>query len=200
MFTKILKSFILGLGIAALPVITAFAASPDKAAAFPFEIEFDVEECGRICYAGHPGGTVQYRDGIAVTPDSTFRIRALGEGPAQFGVEDLSVTISVIYENDSHSGSFRETVKQYDGGDLNYEDDFRILSDNTAANLEERNKLFSDSLTGLEMTLVSKTRDARKKTVYLYVCSDDDYLGYLENMPEAEQSETPADPYEDEEG
>ncbi len=172
--------------------MTAFAAGPaSMASSFPYEIEFDVEELGRICYAGHPDSTVQYRDGIAITPETSFRIFTNGDGgPSERAAADLTVTISVIYENEKHSGSHKETIRQFNPGDISLNEDFRIISENTAANLLERQKLFSDSLTGLEMTLVNgKSANAKKKTIYLFVCSDDDYISYLEKAAEAAGTE-----------
>ncbi len=200
MFTNSLKSLILGVLITAAAAGTAFAAEPGKpASTFPYEIEFDVEELGRICYAGHPDSTVQYKDGFAITPETSFRIVAKeNSGPSGSNASDLTVTIAVVYENEKHSGSHRETIKEFNPGDLSLNEDYRIISENSAANLQERDKLFSNSLAGLELTLVNgRSASAKKKTIYLYVCSDDDYINYLENS-ESEDDLTEEDVPEEE--
>lgn len=174
MFIKGIKILILSAIVSATAAVSSFAAV-GSASAFPYSLEFDVESLDRVCYAGHPGNTVVYKDGIAVTPDTSFRIESKSNGPEGSEVKDLSVTVSLVYENNDHSGSYKEVVKHYDKGDLNLEDDFRIISDNAAASLESRDKLYSDSLTGFEMTLQNNSRDIKKKTYYLYMCSDDDF-------------------------
>lgn len=167
---KGIKILILAAVVSAAAAVTSFAAST-----FPYDIEFDVERVGRVCYAGHPGGAVIYKDGVAVTPDTSFRIVPKHDGPSDTDADDLEVTVSLIYENGSNSGSYKEVVKQYDKGDIDYDEDYRLISDNAAASLEERDKLYSDSLTGMEMTLQSRGRDVKKKTLYLYMCSDDEF-------------------------
>ncbi|MDO4961929.1 MAG: hypothetical protein Q4E57_08810 [Eubacteriales bacterium] len=168
--------------------VSAFAASPAFAAAsvsssLPYDIKFSVEECGRICYAGHPSSTVVYKDGLAVTPDTTFRLQYKDQqsGPSEPVAEDISVTISVVYENEDRSGSHKETIKKFDSGDLNFSDDFRLFSDNNVASLEERGRLFSDSLSGVEMTISGNSGSSGKKSLYLYVCDDADFDEYLSN-------------------
>ena len=182
MLTKGLKSFIFAAAISAVTCLTAFAAPGP----FPYEVEFDVEACGRICYAGHPNATVLYKDGLAVTPETSFHVVPAVEGPASVSADDLSVTISLVYENESLSGSHKETIRQYAAGDLNLTDDYRLFSDNSVVHLEERDKLYSNALTGVELTMTSKSDSFQKKTIYLYVCSDDDYSQYLMNSPQIE--------------
>jgi hypothetical protein len=193
MLTKGLKSSILAVVISAAACLTAFAAPGP----FPYELEFNVESCGRICYAGHPNATVLYKDGLAVTPETSFHVVPVVEGPASSSAEDLSVTISLVYENDNLSGSHKETIKQYAPGDLNLTDDYRLFSDNSVQNLAERDKLYSNALTGVELTLASKSDASKKKTIYLYVCSDDDYSEYLMNAPQFED-EPEMDDFEEE--
>jgi len=193
MLMKGLKSSILAVVISAAFCLTAFAAPGP----FPYEVEFSVESCGRICYAGHPNATVLYKDGLAVTPETSFHVVPVVEGPASSSAEDLSVTISLVYENDNLSGSHKETIKQYAPGDLNLTDDYRLFSDNSVQNLAERDKLYSNALTGVELTLASKSDASRKKTIYLYVCSDDDYSEYLMNAPQFED-EPEMDDFEEE--
>ena len=176
MFAKGLKICILSAMMSAAAAFTATAASSaDAGTGFPYDIEFDVEAVDRVCYAGHPGNTVCYKDGVAVTPDTMFRLvpnenNAASESGTQSG--DVSVTVSLVYENDDNSGSYKEVVKKYDSGDVNCEDDYRLLSDNTITSLEDRDKLYSDMLTGMELTVTAKGRDSKKKTIYLYVCDD----------------------------
>ena len=179
MFTKGLKIIILSAVMTAAAAFTALAA-PQNASSFPYDIEFDVDAVDRVCYAGHPGKTVMYKDGVAVTPETSFRLAPNGSDDGTVGQlnSDVSVTVSLVYENDSNSGSYKEVVKKYEAGDIKYDDDYRILSDNAITSLENRDKLYSDMLTGLEMTVASKSKGS-KKTVYLYVCDDVDAL---ENM------------------
>ena len=61
MFKRCLKSLILGIVISAVCSFAALAASPDDKD-FPYRVELDVDECSRLCYAGHPGSTVVYKD------------------------------------------------------------------------------------------------------------------------------------------
>ena len=173
MLIKEIKILILSAIVSITAAVSSFAAV-GSASGFPYSLEFDVESLDRVCYAGHPGKTVVYKDGIAVTPDTSFRIESSSSGPVGSEVKDLSVTVSLVYENNDYSGSYKEVVKHYDKGDLNLDDDFRIISDNAAASLENRDKLYSDSLTGFEMTLQNNTKD-NKKIYYLYMCSDDDF-------------------------
>ena len=74
MLKRCLKIFILAAMLCLGMALTSFAAGKEKTVPFPFALELDLEECDRLCYAGHPGNTVQYRDGLAATPDSEFRI------------------------------------------------------------------------------------------------------------------------------
>lgn len=176
MFTKGLKIIILSAVMMAAAAFTSFAGTKSSAN-FPYDIEFDVDAVDRVCYAGHPGKTVMYKDGVAVTPETSFRLTPndYNDSAAVPMQTDLSVTVSLVYENDSNSGSYREVVKQYNSGDIKCDDDYRILSDNNITSLEDRDKLYSDMLTGLEMTVASKSKGS-KKTVYLYVCDDVDDL------------------------
>ncbi len=176
MFTKGLKIIILSAAMTAAVAFTSFAGTK-SAANFPYDIEFDVDAVDRVCYAGHPGKTVMYKDGIAVTPETSFRVipndnNDSAAAPLQ---NDVAVTVSLVYENSNNSGSYKEVVKQYNAGDIKCDDNYRILSDNNITSLEDRDKLYSDMLTGLEMTVASKSKGS-KKTVYLYVCDDVDSL------------------------
>lgn len=176
MFKRCLKSLILGIVISAVCSFAALAASPDGKD-FPYRVELDVDECSRLCYAGHPGSTVVYKDGYAVMPDTTFRLVKNEESRAAVDPSELSITISLLYENENRSGSHREVIKQYNNGDLSLDNSFSVLSDNIAASLDDRGRLFSDSLNGLEMVL--KTSGGDKEKMYLYVCDYDDYSDYL---------------------
>ncbi len=180
MFTRGLKIITLS---AALSVLSAFASlAAQGAATFPYDIEFSVDEINRVCYAGHPGNAVVYKDGVAVTPDTSFKLVPRAEaGPTGSTADDLSVTVSLIYENNNNSGSRKEVVKQYSDGDIKCDEDYRIISDNAVTSLENRDKLYSDALNGMELTITSKGRDVKKKTVYLYMCSEDDFGNITDN-------------------
>lgn len=178
MLTKGIKSLILGAIVSVACSFAAFADSSD-AEAFPYIVELDVDECSRLCYAGHPGSTVVYRDGYAIMPDTTFSLVRNQESRIAADASELSVTISLLYENDTRSGSHREVIKQYNNGDLSLDNSYSIMSDTIASSLDERGRLFSDSLTGLEMTL--RTGSGEKERLYLYVCDYDDYSDYLSN-------------------
>lgn len=178
MFTKASKILILSGVLSVMSAFGTFAATQSGTANFPYDIEFDVDLVDRVCYAGHPGKTVQYKDGMAVTPETTFKITPsdISANTPQNLPNDVSVTVSLVYENSDNTGSYKEVVKQYSSGDIKYGEELPILSENAASSLESRDKLYSDMLTGLEMTVSSKGRDNRKKTIYLYVCDDVDEL------------------------
>ena len=181
MLKRCLKIFILAAMLCLGMALTSFAAGKEKTVPFPFALELDLEECDRLCYAGHPGNTVQYRDGLAATPDSEFRILNVG-GSAD--VKYLSLEIAVSYENEDQTGSYRETVRRFEPGDLDLSNTYSLFSENTIKSLEERGKLYSDSLKGIEVTMRYDFRDSKKKTQYLYICSEDDYFEYLDKMYE----------------
>ena len=177
--------FILAAVLCFCMAFTAFAEGKEKPAAFPFALEMDLEECSRLCYAGHPGSTVQYRDGLAATPDTSFHLSSASGSGAD--VSHLSIDIAIIYENEDQSGSYREIVKSYQPGDLNMKDDFVLFSDNAIKSLADRGKLYSDSLKGVELTMRYEFRESKKKTIYLYICTDDEYYDYLDRMYEEEE-------------
>lgn len=178
MFKKAYKILTLSAVLSAVSVFGAYAAPQSSTAKFPYDVEFNVDTVDRVCYAGHPGKTVQYKDGMAVTPETTFKITPseITAGSEQNLSSEVSVTVSLIYENNDNTGSYKEVVKQYSNGDIKYGENLPILSENAASSLESRDKLYSDTLTGLEMTVSSKGRDPKKKTIYLYVCDDVDEL------------------------
>ena len=179
MLKRYFKIFILSVMLCLSMALTSFAAGKEKTALFPFAIELDLEECDRLCYAGHPAHTVQYRDGLAATPDSEFHILNVG-GSAD--VKYLSLEIALIYENEDQTGSYRETVRRYEPGDLDLNGSYSLFSENTIKSLDERGKLYSDSLKGIEVTMRYDFRDSKKKTQYLYICTEDDYFEYLDKM------------------
>jgi len=181
MIKRYTKIMILALALCLCMAFSAFAAGKEKPAQFPFAIELDLEECDRLCYAGHPGSTVQYRDGVAVTPDSSFRVVNVGSDSGA-DVSHLSIEVAIIYENEDQSGSYRETVRSFQPGDLNLKDDFALFSENAIKSLADRGKLYSDSLKGVELVMNYEFRDSKKKTMYLYICTEDDYFDYLDRM------------------
>jgi len=186
MIKRFTKIFILAAVLLFAMALTSFAAGKEKPAPFPFTIELDLEHCDRLCYAGHPGSTVQYRDGLAATPDTSFRVINTGTDSGA-DVSHLAIDIAIIYENEDQSGSYRETVRSFKAGDLNQKDNFALFSENAIKSLADRGKLYSDSLKGVELTMNYDFRESKTKTVYLYICTEDDYFDYLERMYEEEE-------------
>lgn len=168
------KILILAAALSLSACFTSFAAGKTQ---FPFNVEFDNDEIGRLCYAGHDGSTVKYKEGVAVLPDTFFSVSANGS-VSEANVKKLSADIALIYENEDQSGSYKETVRTYDDGDLDTGDYFQLLSENTAASLEERDKLYSDRLQGMVMTLNYDGRSKKRQTIYLYICDEDDYYSF----------------------
>ena len=184
MFGKKLSIFILSMILTGLMGTSAFAGtrSGPASSGFPYTISFDADPCGRLCYAGHRGQGVAYHDGYAVTPDTMFEIERSGytDGVSEEGYA-LSMDIALIYENEDQTGFHREILRKYDEGDLVEGEEYPLFSENMIESLEDRGKLYSDSLLGYEITLAYHSRDTRKKKFYMYVCSDDDFYEYLDN-------------------
>lgn len=174
MKSKTIKIIIFTAMLSLACCFTSFAAGKSD---FPFKVEFDLEEVNRVCYAGHNGSTVNYKDGLAVLPDTFFNVE-LNKGITKADVKKLSASISIIYEKEDQTGSYKETVRTYDEGDLAVGDYYQILSENTIASLEEREKLYSDTLQGMVMTLNYDGSGKKNKTLYLYICDEDDYYSF----------------------
>ncbi len=178
MFTRFLKVFILTAVFAIVGSFSSFSAS----GSFPFEIEFDTEEIDRLCYAGHRGGAVEYAEGIAILPETSFSVELKEGDNLGADISKLSAEIAVIYENSSNDGAYREIVKTYREGSFKESEKYKILSDNLMANLDERDKLYSDQFKGMTLTFTSSGRTSRQMTIYLYVCSDEEFYSYLEEF------------------
>lgn len=172
------------LTVAALGTITVFA-SPDGAASsekeVPFEVRLETESTERLCYAGHKANGVQYRDGLAVTPDAAFSVVDKGiDGTAD--PSRLSVKLILLYENADNTGSLKETVRTYSEGDLSADGTlYPFFSESNVESLSERDKLYSNSLRGIEMKISYEAQKSKKtETRYYMVCSEDDLYNYSE--------------------
>lgn len=178
------KKFTTLFAFVILSAAMSFSSYAAGRQSFPFEVEFDNDDSvERLCYAGHKGSTVKYSDGVAVMPDTYFTVTPKA-GNSDADPAKLSAELSLIYENEDNSGSYRETIRTFEGGSLEIGEDYQLFSDNTIASLEDRDLLYSGSLQGVVMTLNYDGRDHRKESMYLYVCDFDDYSTYLENMQE----------------
>lgn len=181
MFTGKFKIIIAAVIFSAAASFSSFAAVKNS---IPFNVEFDCDDdIERLCYAGHTGSTVKYKEGPAVLPDSYFSISSTG-ADSEADIRLLSADISLIYEKDDSTGSYKETIRTYDQGSLELGESYQLLSENTLASLNDRGLLYSDSLQGVVMTLNYNVREKKKQTIYLYICDDDDYSSYLESAQE----------------
>ena len=157
------------------------------------ELELDVPEINRLCYAGHRGNTVNYIDGLAVTPDTSFVIEDKSKGV--INPSDIKIEISVIYEND-YGSSIRELVRRFDYGSVGIDEYYPIFSENVKENLESRGRLLSDSLMSLEVRVSLKSNAAYTMKKFFQVCTEDDLVAYAENADGAYVDEAYAeDPY-----
>ncbi len=180
MFTGKFKILIVTMLLSLSACFSSYAAGRTGV---PFNVEFDNDDnIERVCYAGHAGNTVKYREGLAVLKDTSFTVVAAASDK-EADIRKLSAGISLIYENEDKTGSYKETVRTYEEGSLETGEYYQLLSENTLASLEERGLLYSDSLQGMVLTL-SYDIGGKKKNTYLYVCDDDDYSTYLENAQE----------------
>lgn len=177
------KSIIFTALFSALMATGAVAVPMDS---FPFEIRFDLDEVDRLCYAGHDGDAVRYKEGLAVTPDTNFYILPGDIIVAGVDVSKVSAEVSLIYETDDMSSSRREVVQAFEEGSFMEDVGYPLLSDTNIANFYERDKLYSDSLSGMEITFSVNRHDGGPEvpitqTIYLYVCDYDDYLYFYDN-------------------
>ena len=157
--------------------LSAFAAPYDKASGeFPFEIELDTQSCERLCYAGHPSSGVSYVKGYAVSPQTALSISVASGADTTVSMDDLSMEISLIYENESNTASAEETVRAYEEGDLEPGAWYPLFEETNIDNLAERDRLYSGSLSSIKVELEYKgMRNERSdKTVYLQVCSQEE--------------------------
>lgn len=181
MFTKIKKSLIISIVISLLVCGRAFAVPMD----FPFEVQFDLDEVDRLCYAGHEGEAVTYKEGIAITPTVGFSLSDVGFIIDGIDLSKVSAKLELVYENEGKDSSFSEVVRTFEPGSIRENTFYQLLSDNNILNLYERNRLYSDSLSGMVLTFTAGDVEENKleKVIYLYVCSEDDYL-YFYNSQE----------------
>ena len=187
------RSFYIKSTFAAAPmastfmVSVAFAAPYEKSVpgGFPFELELDTESCERLCYAGHPSSGVSYVKGYAVSPQTALSISVASGADATVSMDDLSMEISLIYENESNTASAEETVRAYEEGDLEPGAWYPLFEETNIDNLAERDRLYSGSLSSIKVELEYKgMRNERSdKTVYLQVCSQEE-LNDLVNASE----------------
>lgn len=180
MFTGKFRILIITMLLSFSACFSSYAAGR---VSMPFAVEFDNDDnIERICYAGHSGSSVKYKEGWAVLKDTAFTVVTTASD-TKADIKKLSADISLIYENEDKTGSYKETVRTYEEGSLEAGEYYQLLSENTLASLEERELLYSDSLQGMVLTL-SYDIGGKKKNTYLYVCDDDDYSTYLENAQE----------------
>lgn len=142
----------------------------------PFELEFDTLGCDRLCYAGHESSGVKYETGYAVTPTTAFRLK-VKEGASSASTGDLSISISLIYENDDRTAAMRETIKSYEMGDIEDTDTYYPIFDEiNVENLAERDRLYNDSLSSIEVSMNYKglRGKASEQRLYLQVVSDEE--------------------------
>ena len=171
-----MKTFISAFLLCFLMAFGAYGAQEESD--FPFLIEFDTGVCERLCYAGHSSSGVKYKEGYAIAPYTSFRIETIGTSKYGLSMDRLSVEISLIYENDDNTMSLRETVKVYDKGDI--EDDqswYPVFDETNVENLLDRDRLYSDSLSAIELSLsYDGLKDAKsEKDMLLQVCRDGEF-------------------------
>lgn len=150
---------------------------------FPFDIEISDDSCERLCYAGHSSNGVKYEEGLAITPYTQFKVVRTAD--ESYDINNLDIEIYILYENDKNTGNLREFIKKYSGKDLNAEDEFYdIFSENLRANLESRDRLYSNSLRSLVMKLSYNGRSNKVVKKYFNVCSEDDFEDLISNSDE----------------
>lgn len=144
----------------------------------PYELEFDTVGCERLCYAGHQSSGVKYEKGYAVTPYTAFRVELKdGAAAGSSDVSGVGVSISLIYENDDKTSMVRETVRTYERGDIEDTETYYPLFDEiNMQNLDDRGRLYNDSLSSIELKLSFKglRGGIKEETFYLQVCSEED--------------------------
>lgn len=187
MSVRVLKTLFLSFILSIVCCSPVFAASE-----MPFKAELDLEPVERICYAGHGNGAVIYNDGYAVMPETYFSIVMDENATEPADVSELSAEIALIYENEDNNGSYREILRSYEPGSLNTKESFPLLSENTIANLADRDKLYSGTLSGFVLTLNYGGGQNSQEITYLYVCGEDEYFEYYDKQL-SESDERPAD-------
>lgn len=183
MFEKFRKSLLITLSLSAVFSFSSFS-SQAAISAFPFEVHFDLEEVDRLCYAGHEGPATTYQHGLAIVPETSFSISSGDVIIAGVDFGDLSAKVELIYENDDRTGTRKEVIKTFESGSIVEGQSYNLLSDNNILNLYERGRLYSNTSCGLMVTFDagdSNLLNQSEKVIYLYVCSEDDYLYFYEN-------------------
>ncbi len=182
----ICKSFILGAALALLMSFGAFAAGQ---ASFPFEADTDADPVWRLCYAGHsPGGAIDYRDGLAITPETMFRLTREHGKTLPYEASEIQADISLLYENAANSCSVRELVLSYERGDLREDEYYDIFTDNLRQVLAMRDRLYSNGNSSLEIRLTYRSETGRReiKTYYYQVLPQDRYVDLYAEQHEQE--------------
>lgn len=173
----LIKAAVISVLMAASVTVTAVAAPQDAGLAeteLPFAFEVSDAPYERLCYAGHGGSGIKYREGYTIPEDATFQIVDKGID-ASADPANLKVEISVLYENDQNTRGMRETVRTFEKGDLKADGtEYSFFSDNLIDNLASRDRLYSNSLQGLEVKMTYFAPRGRRSEQYYYlVCSDD---------------------------
>ena len=187
---RILQSFILtGL------FVLVFSLSPQAAGpqgpSFPFEVETDEEPLWRLCYAGHAqGAAIDYRDGLAITPETMFRLTREHGKTLPYEASEIQADISLLYENASNTGSVRELILSYERGVLTEDEYYDILTDNVRQNLEARGRLYSNGNSALEIRLTYRSETGRReiKTYYFQIIPTDRYADLFREQYEQEEA------------
>ena len=172
---KMLKTAVCAMLFAAACSMTAAAAPQDAGASgkgLPFAFEVTDADYQRLCYAGHDGSGVKYREGFAIPDDATFEIVNRGTDAAA-NAANLKVEVVLLYENSDNTKGMRETVRTFEKGDL--KDDgtsYSLLSENNIENLSERDMLYSDSTQSLQVKVTYDSgRGTKSEQFYFQVSS-----------------------------
>lgn len=178
------RTLLLAAAVSHLMAFTSVSAPYDKAlggGSFPFDIELDRESCERLCYAGHPSSGVKYVTGYAITPYTSFSLSVAGGADTGTEAEGLSVEIALIYENEGNTTSSRETLRTYGKGDLEEGTYYPLFEETNIENLSERGRLYSDSLSSVELKLSYDGMRGKSSdmAIYLQVCSEEELSDML---------------------
>ena len=95
--------------------------------------------------------------------------------------EGLSVEIALIYENEGNTTSSRETLRTYGKGDLEEGTYYPLFEETNIENLSERGRLYSDSLSSVELKLSYDGMRGKSSdmAIYLQVCSEEELSDML---------------------
>lgn len=188
----------LAMSLAAAFSITAFADGSVKTREnglaeeqrrFPFEIVLSEDTCERKCFAGYGK---KYQTGYGITPYTEFEVRTVD--PAA-DAANLKIDIELIYKNDGANSSKTEKVRTYEYGDIAADGSYySFFTERNIENLEEREKLYSDSQSSIRLTLTYNSGSKKTEKQYYQVCTEDDLMFYIENEDAEEMTETEAAP------